>query len=104
LVEAGAAKAIRVVVVTAYAEFTAIVVAGIAPLIAAGPARIEAVVIGLVGIAAVLAAHVPGQRRAHGAAHDHAGDSGAGAIAATADAVAQQAPDQSAGKNARGIR
>src|SRR5258707_15653793 len=65
LAETGAAEAIGIIVIAADTEFAAIVVAGIAPLIIAGPPCIEAVVIGLVGIAAVLAVHVSGQRRAH---------------------------------------
>src|SRR6185503_7436653 len=103
LIEAGAAKAVRIVVVAADTEFAAVIVAGIAPLIVAGAPRIEAVVIGPVGIAAVLAIHASGQPCTYCAADNHTCDGSTCAIAATAGAIAQQTADQSADKNSSGI-
>ena len=71
----GAAEAVRIVVVVGNAEIAVIVAARIAPLIGrVRPAGVEAVIVGLVGVAAVLAVQVARQRRTDGAADDDAGN------------------------------
>src|SRR6185437_10490073 len=102
--EIGAAEADAIVVIIVDAEFAVIAAARIAPLIRHARApRIEAVIIGVVGVAAVLAVHVLGQRRAQRAAHHHARDGRAAAPAALAQGIAQQAADQRTGNDAAGI-
>src|SRR6185312_4349620 len=61
---------------------------------------IKAVIIGVVGIAAILAVHVLGQRRAGDAAQHHPRD---GRAAALAQRIAQQAADQRARNDPTGI-
>src|SRR6266568_3579960 len=70
-----AAEAVRVGVVIAHPEIAIMAIVRIAPFIGGvGTPGIEALIIGLVGVAPVAAIHVLGQSRADGAAGDHAAD------------------------------
>src|SRR6267154_4240822 len=96
-----AAEAVRVGVIVADPEIAVMAVVRIAPVIGGiGAAGIEALVIGLVGVAPVAAIHVLGQRRADGATGDHAADSRDSLTAAAGHGIAEQAADQRAGDDA----
>src|SRR5258706_13328436 len=93
-----AAEAVRVGVVIADPEIAVMAVVGIAPFIGGvGAAGIEALVIGLVGIAPVAAIQALGQRRADGAAGDHASNPCDSLSAAALHGIAEQTPDQRTG-------
>src|SRR5258705_11173308 len=94
-----AAEAVRVSVVIADAELAVMAVVRIAPLIlAVGPACREALVIGLVGVAPVVAIHALGESRTDGAAGDHAADRGDSLAAPARTRIAGQPADHTSGQ------
>src|SRR5579871_1372086 len=94
----GTAETGRVIVIGPDAELSAMIIARILPLIGCiGPARIEAVGICFVRIAAVFAAEIVGQCGSHCATDNHTGDGCASTSAAASDRVAKQATDQPSG-------
>jgi len=75
LAEGGAAKAVRIVVIGADLDHTAASVPRIAPgILLVGPARIESVIIGPVGVAAVFATEIAHQASAGCPAENNSGD------------------------------
>src|SRR6266700_5841076 len=93
-----AAEAARVGVITADPEIAIMASVRIAPFIGGvGTPGIEALVIGLVGVAPVAAIHVLGQSRAEGAAGDHAPDRCDALAAAARHGIAEQPADQRSG-------
>src|SRR6185295_5539905 len=100
----GATESVGIVVVADDAEIAVVAVPRIAPFIGGvGTARIEAVVVRLVGVALIFAIEISGHRRAKRAADDHAGNGRAAAIAVLTDGVPNQATDQCARDDAGGI-
>src|SRR5436309_1001143 len=90
LAEVGAAEAVRVIVIVGDAKLAVVLVLCVLPVIGrVRPSGVEAVVVGLVGVAAVLAVHIFGQRRAKCAADNHASNGRPGAPAAIANRISE---------------
>ena len=81
LAEIGAAEAVRVVVVIGDTKFAIMVSLGIVPLIPrVGPASVETIVIGPVGVTPILTVQNPGKGGTKRPADDHSGDCRTGSV------------------------
>lgn len=95
----GALEAVPVEVEAPHQEVAVVIIAGITPAAnVAGATGIQTIIIGAIGIVAVVAIHVAGQRSARRAANNDAGNGRA--CISTVASVTNQAADQPANQDA----